>query len=451
MSAEISKMGWMSLLGFNIDLIDNFTYVDLNLFSNEKITQTEYYQMFIDALMKDMIINRENMVDNVQADIQELSSTLLGIDSSRLMKAVQLFAGKLANPTMFTDLLNAIAQGTAVDRFVDLVMESLVEAGCANYNGDQVRAMLKNLAPRLLSFMAKNPVLSFNLVVNLIQIVNAHFSEVTNAWLRSVPASYFEAQARQIAYTGGYSDVVKQEWYSDEVEYVTRGGLMNGMGEGILAPDRNTTRAEFATVLYRLEGCPASSLNHPFTDVEKGGWYEQAVAWAYQNGVVKGMTETTFAPDSNITREQMVTMLYRYANRVVPTKTLGEGYYALANLDTEAGDADAIEAALTEAAGEVATGLVSRAIRDSGDVREGEYVGIHGKHILASGPDPETALLHLADALKARSNDVILLFAGADARNPEGVRQDLAAKYPRSEVILQSGGQPVYEYILVLF
>ena len=321
MSAEISKMGWMSLLGFNIDLIDNFTYVDLNLFSNEKITQTEYYQMFIDALMKDMIINRENMVDNVQADIQELSSTLLGIDSSRLMKAIQLFAGKLANPAMFTNLLNAIAQGTAVDRFVDLVMESLVEAGCANYNGDQVRAMLKNLAPRLLSFMAKNPVLSFNLVVNLIQIVNAHFSEVTNAWLRSVPASYFEAQARQIAYTGGYSDVVKQEWYSDEVEYVTRGGLMNGMGEGIFAPDRNTTRAEFATVLYRLEGCPASSLNHPFTDVEKGGWYEQAVAWAYQNGVVKGMTETTFAPDSNITREQMVTMLYRYANRVVPTKT----------------------------------------------------------------------------------------------------------------------------------
>ena len=152
-----------------------------------------------------------------------------------------------------------------------------------------------------------------------------------------------------------------------------------------------------------------------------------------------------------LTATQAAEMYDKADIRVVPTKTLGEGYYALANLDTEAGDADAIEAALTEAAGEVATGLVSRAIRDSGDVREGEYVGIHGKHILASGPDPETALLHLADALKARSNDVILLFAGADARNPEGVRQDLAAKYPRSEVILQSGGQPVYEYILVLF
>ena len=152
-----------------------------------------------------------------------------------------------------------------------------------------------------------------------------------------------------------------------------------------------------------------------------------------------------------LTATQAAEMYDKADIRVVPTKTLGEGYYALANLDTEAGDADAIEAALTEAAGEVATGLVSRAIRDSGDVREGEYVGIHGQHILASGPDPETALLHLAAALKAGSNDVILLFAGADARNPEGVRQDLAAKYPRSEVILQAGGQPVYEYILVLF
>ena len=52
----------------------------------------------------------------------------------------------------------------------------------------------------------------------------------------------------------------------------------------------------------------------------KGSWYQEAVAWAYRSGVVKGMTATTFEPDSNITREQMVTMLHRYANRVLPTK-----------------------------------------------------------------------------------------------------------------------------------
>ena len=137
--------------------------------------------------------------------------------------------------------------------------------------------------------------------------------------------------------------------------------------------------------------------------------------------------------------------------RVIPAKTLGEGYYALANLDTEAGDADAIAAALAEAAGEVATGLVSRAIRDSGPFHEGEYLGIRGKDILTAGPTPEAAVLALAEAMDAGSSDVILVFAGADAADPDRLQADLAARYPRAEVILQSGGQPVYEYILVLF
>ena len=137
--------------------------------------------------------------------------------------------------------------------------------------------------------------------------------------------------------------------------------------------------------------------------------------------------------------------------RVIPAKTLGEGYYALANLDTEAGDADAIAAALTEAAGEVATGLVSRAIRDSGPFHEGEYLGICGKEILTAGPTPEAAVQALAEAMDAGSRDVILVFAGEGGTRSEKVREALEKRYPRAEVILQSGGQPVYEYILVLF
>ena len=74
-------------------------------------------------------------------------------------------------------------------------------------------------------------------------------------------------------------------------------------------------------MLYRLEGSPETNLYDPFDDVVKGSWYQKAVAWAYQSGVVKGMSPTSFEPDSNISREQMVTMLYRYANRVAATKT----------------------------------------------------------------------------------------------------------------------------------
>ena len=165
--------------------------------------------------------------------------------------------------------------------------------------------------------------------------------------------------------------------------------------------------------------------------------------------------ETVFVLPNNsnilLTARQAAEIYDKADIRVIPCKTLGEGYYALANLDTEAGDAETIEATLTEAAGEVATGLVSRAIRNSGKYREGDYLGIHGKEILTGAADPETALLSLAEAMDAGSRDVILVFAGADAKNPDSVQESLAARYPRSEVILQAGGQPVYEYILVLF
>lgn len=165
--------------------------------------------------------------------------------------------------------------------------------------------------------------------------------------------------------------------------------------------------------------------------------------------------ETVFVFPNNgnilLTARQAADIYDKADIRVIPTKTLGEGYYALANLDPEAGDADTIEATLTEAAGEVVTGLVSRAIRDSGNVREGEYVGISGKEILAAGPAPEEALLALAEAMDAGSRDVILVFAGEGGTRSEKVREALEKRYPRAEVILQTGGQPVYEYILVLF
>ena len=168
---------------------------------------------------------------------------------------------------------------------------------------------------------------------------------------------------------------------------------------------------------------------------------------------VNADTVFVFPNNSNIllTARQAAQLYDKADIRVIPCKTLGEGYYALANLDTEAGDADALEAALAEAAGEVTTGLVSRAIRDSGTVKEGDFIGISGKDILASGGTPESALLALADTLDAGSKDVILVFAGADAADAAKLQADLEAKYPRAEVILQSGGQPVYEYILVLF
>ena len=79
------------------------------------------------------------------------------------------------------------------------------------------------------------------------------------------------------------------------------------------APDENLTRAMLVTVLYRNESKPAADNRHSFTDVEKGAYYENAVSWALQNGVIKGISETEFAPDAPITREQIAAMMHRYA------------------------------------------------------------------------------------------------------------------------------------------
>ena len=135
---------------------------------------------------------------------------------------------------------------------------------------------------------------------------------------------------------------------------------------------------------------------------------------------------------------------------VIPTKTLGEGYYALANLDTEL-PPEEITAALTEAAAAVTTGSISRAIRDTADARTGEYIGFSGKNILCSKPARKDAVLALAQQLLSAQPDILLLIGGEDAprEEAEALQQELTRKYPLTEVIFLQGDQPVYDYILV--
>lgn len=109
-----------------------------------------------------------------------------------------------------------------------------------------------------------------------------------------------------------YTDVDRNSWYHDGVHYCLEEGLMNGTSATTFAPDMATNRAMVVTILYRLEGSPAVGTSHPFTDLT-ADWYENAVIWAYTHGIVNGTSATTFAPDQVVTREQIATMLYRYA------------------------------------------------------------------------------------------------------------------------------------------
>ena len=110
-----------------------------------------------------------------------------------------------------------------------------------------------------------------------------------------------------------FLDVAQDSWYYDAVSYVYRHGLMAGTSDTIFAPNANLTRAMMATVLWAMEGSPVVNYAMTYTDVSGDAWYTEAVRWATSEGVVSGVGDGRFSPDSPITREQMAVMLYAYA------------------------------------------------------------------------------------------------------------------------------------------
>ena len=110
-----------------------------------------------------------------------------------------------------------------------------------------------------------------------------------------------------------FEDVKENDWFYASVQYVVENKLMNGVTVDKFAPSVPFTRAMLVTVLYRNEGEPAVNKSIPFADVDIGAYYASAVIWAKQNGIVNGVNETEFAPDENITREQIATIMFRYA------------------------------------------------------------------------------------------------------------------------------------------
>ena len=125
--------------------------------------------------------------------------------------------------------------------------------------------------------------------------------------------SYYTDLTEAFCPSGRFTDVELGTWYHEAVDFVVRNGLMKGMSETIFAPGADMNRAQIVTVLYRLAGSPAVENAAPFTDVPADSYYGDAVAWAYANGIVKGVSDTQFNPNASVTREQMVTFLGRYA------------------------------------------------------------------------------------------------------------------------------------------
>ena len=120
----------------------------------------------------------------------------------------------------------------------------------------------------------------------------------------------------EVEFTNGtlpFTDVLESDWFYDDVVFVYENGLFAGTSDTTFSPNASMTRAMLVTVLYRLEGEPSVRGRSGFSDVTFNSYYEDAVTWAADNGIVNGTSTTTFSPNANVTREQMAAILYRYA------------------------------------------------------------------------------------------------------------------------------------------
>ena len=142
--------------------------------------------------------------------------------------------------------------------------------------------------------------------------------------------------------------------------------------------------------------------------------------------------------------------------RVIPSRTIGEGYASLSMLDTSSGDTDNIIEKVDEIIAGVVTGMVSRASRDADMdgvvVRKDDYIGFADDKIYVDSPDKCEALLGLAEKLDSAERDVMLLICGRDTTEEEaqGVYEELVKRYKRTEVIMIDGGQPIHDFVLIL-
>ena len=130
-----------------------------------------------------------------------------------------------------------------------------------------------------------------------------------------------------------FADVATDAYYYDAVKWAVNKGVTNGVSETLFGPDQACTRAQIVTFLWRAAGSPEPKSGSSFTDVAADAYYAKAVAWAVENGITKGTSETTFHPDETCTRAQGVTFLYRALGKLAAaqagfTDVAADSYYA---------------------------------------------------------------------------------------------------------------------------
>ena len=156
----------------------------------------------------------------------------------------------------------------------------------------------------------------------------AKWREKTNA-----PDEAFEPDTSK--WENPFTDVKENDWFYQNVKFAAKNGLFSGTTERTFEPNGTVTRAMLVTVLWRAEGKPQTDDIMPFDDVKTDNYYAEAVRWAASEGIVNGVSENRFGSDENITREQIASMIHRYAKHKGYDVSAGENTSLLAYNDTE--------------------------------------------------------------------------------------------------------------------
>ena len=222
-------------------------------------------------------------------------------------------------------------------------------------------------------------------------------------------------------------------------------------------PEFKITKKYGVVTVASGEGLRATLLEAGADEVISGGQTMNPSAQDFLDAFKKTGAESIFVYPNNsniiMTALQAASLYEDSKVIVIPTKTVGEGYVAIASLDKSENDIDSLVESQKETIASVTCAMVSKANRDTEmngvSVREGDCVGICKGEIITDNPDPKQALLELCEKEDAGSHDVAIVFFGEQA-DKEGVEQSLQAKYPMTEFMFIDGGQPVFNYILTL-
>lgn len=195
----------------------------------------------------------------------------------------------------------------------------------------------------------------------------------------TMPSSNVTVKATFAEITAGdlpFVDVPSGIWYEDGVRYVYKHGLMKGTSATTFAPDMTTTRSMIATILWRMEGSPVVDDAVAFDDVNLDSWYGEAVRWAAKEGIVTGYGNNKFGPDDPITREQMATMLHRYASYKGHDVSAGENVNLLSYTDLAELGEYAVSAMQWAVADGIINGTSSSTLSPSGNATRSQIAVI---------------------------------------------------------------------------